>query len=47
MEPVQKLLERTVVRRVAGGKPSRLRASVSAAVAGGVAAATVYRGLRS
>ena len=42
-----KLLERTVVQRLTGRKPSRLRASVSAAVAGGVAAAAVYRGLRS
>jgi hypothetical protein len=42
-----KTVQSAVVKRLSGGKPSRLRASVSAAVTGGVVAATVYRGLRS
>ena len=42
-----KTLQRTVLKRLSGQKPSRLRASVSAAAMGAVTAATVYRGLRS
>ena len=46
MSPV-KTLERAVLQRVGGGKPSPWRAAVSAAVAGGAVAAGVYKGLRS
>jgi hypothetical protein len=42
-----KALAGPVSQRLSGRKPSRLRASAGAAVAGGVVAATVYRGLRS
>jgi hypothetical protein len=38
---------KAVAQRTAGGKPSRLRSTASAAVAGGLVAVTVYRGLRS
>ena len=44
---VPKTIQRAVVERVSGGKPSRLRATMGAAMAGGLVAATVYRGLRS
>ena len=40
-------LERAVVQRLAGGRPSRLRSGVGAAVAGGAVAVGVYKGLRS
>ena len=42
-----KTLQKTAVQRLSGGKPSRFKATVGAAVAGGAVAATVYRGLRS
>jgi hypothetical protein len=45
MSPV-KTLERAVVERLTGGRPSPVRAAVGAAVAGGAVAAGVYRGLR-
>jgi hypothetical protein len=38
---------KAVAQRTAGSKPSRLRSTASAAVAGGLVAVTVYRGLRS
>jgi hypothetical protein len=44
---VPKAVPRAVTERLAGGRPSRVRATVTAAVAGGAVAATVYRGLRS
>jgi hypothetical protein len=44
---MKKMLGRAVLERLAGGRPSRLRATVSAAVAGGAVAAGVYRGLRA
>jgi hypothetical protein len=44
---MRKALGRAVVERLSGGRPSRLRATVGAAVAGGAVAASVYRGLRS
>lgn len=41
----------TVVRaaseRLGGGRPTRMRATVTAAAVGGAVAATVYRALRS
>ena len=40
-------MERAARERLAGGRPSRTRSAVSAALAGGVVAATVYRALRS
>ena len=46
MKPV-KALGNTVAQRLSGDRPSRLRASLGAAVAGGAVAVTVYRGLRS
>jgi hypothetical protein len=46
MKPV-KTIAGTVAERLAGGKPSRFRATVTAAVAGGAVAASVYRGLRN
>ena len=46
MIPV-KTIGTAVAQRFSGGKPSRVRATVSAAVAGGAVAAGVYRGLRS
>jgi hypothetical protein len=46
MSPV-KMLGRVAVERLAGGRPSPVRAAVGAAVAGGAVAAGVYRGLRS
>lgn len=45
MSPVR-TLERAVLQRLAGDRPSRLQASVSAVVAGGAVAAGVYKGLR-
>ena len=42
-----KTIERAARERLEGGRPSRVRASVSAAVAGGAVAVTVYRALRS
>jgi hypothetical protein len=44
---VPKAIERGVKQRMAGNRPSRWQATVSAVVAGGVVAATVYRGLRN
>jgi hypothetical protein len=42
---------KTVVRatseRLAGGRPTRMRASVTAATVGGAVAVTVYRALRN
>ena len=46
MKPVR-MLGGAVAQRMAGGRPSRLRAGVGAVVAGGAVAASVYRGLRS
>jgi len=43
---MRKVVGRAVVERLSGGRPSRVRATVSAAVAGGAVAAGVYRGLR-
>ena len=42
-----KTVARAVSERVGGGRPTRVRASVTAAVAGGAVAATVYRALRN
>jgi hypothetical protein len=42
-----KAIASTVAERMAGGRPSRFRSAVSAAVAGGAVAAGVYKGLRS
>jgi hypothetical protein len=44
---MRRTLERAVVERLAGGRPSRLRAAAGAVVAGGAVAAGVYKGLRS
>ena len=44
---MRKTALRAVVERLSGGRPSRLRSGVSAAVAGGAVAVGVYRGLRS
>ena len=41
-----KTLERSVVERFSGGRPSRTRATVSAAVTGTAVAVGVYRALR-
>jgi hypothetical protein len=38
---------RTLAERMAGGKPSRFRATVTAVAAGGIVAVNVYRGLRN
>jgi len=43
---MRKAFGRAVVERLSGGRPSRFRATVGAAVAGGAVAASVYRGLR-
>jgi hypothetical protein len=43
---MRKALGRAVAERLSGGRPSRVRAVVGAAVAGGAVAAGVYRGLR-
>jgi hypothetical protein len=42
-----KTVARTVGERLGGGRPTRMRASVTAVAAGGAVAATVYRVLRS
>jgi hypothetical protein len=42
-----KTAARAVSERLGGGRPKRVRASVTAAVAGGAVAATVYRALRN
>ena len=42
-----KTLERSVVERVNGSRPSRTRATVSAAVTGTAVAVGVYKALRS
>ena len=42
-----KPLALAVAQRLSGDRPSRLRSSASAAVAGGIVAVSVYRGLRS
>jgi hypothetical protein len=46
MKPL-KTIARTLAERMGGGKPSPLRAAVTAVAAGGAVAAGVYRGLRS
>jgi hypothetical protein len=40
-------IARAVAERMSGGKPSALRATVTAVAAGGIVAVNVYRGLRS
>jgi hypothetical protein len=42
-----KTVAHTVGERLGGGRPTRMRASVTAVAAGGAVAATVYRVLRS
>jgi hypothetical protein len=42
-----KTITRAVSERLGGGRPNRLRASVTAAVAGGTVGVTVYRVLRN
>jgi hypothetical protein len=42
-----KTVTRAVSERLGGQRPTRLRASVTAAALGGAVAATVYRALRS
>jgi hypothetical protein len=42
-----KTVVRAVGERIGGGRPTRRRASVTAVVAGGAVAATVYKALRS
>jgi hypothetical protein len=42
-----KTVVRAVGERLGGGRPTRMRASVTAVAAGGAVAATVYRALRS
>ena len=42
-----KTIAGTLAQRMAGGKPSRFRATVTAVAAGGVVAVNVYRGLRN
>jgi hypothetical protein len=46
MKPT-KTVVRAVGERLGGGRPTRMRASVTAVAAGGVVAATVYRALRN
>ena len=42
-----KTVVRTVSERLGGGRPTRMRASATAAAVGGAVAVTVYRALRS
>jgi hypothetical protein len=42
-----KTVLRAAGERLGGGRPTKLRASVTAAAVGGTVAATVYRALRS
>ncbi|MGH8733435.1 MAG: hypothetical protein ACREVB_07115 [Burkholderiales bacterium] len=42
-----KTVVRTASERLGGGRPTRVRASVTAAAVGGAIAVTVYRALRS
>jgi hypothetical protein len=42
-----KTVMRTAGERLGGGRPTRVRASVTAAAVGGAVALTVYRALRS
>ena len=42
-----KTIERAARERLEGGRPSRVRAAVSGALAGAVVAAGVYRALRT
>jgi hypothetical protein len=44
---IPKAVPRAIIERMSGGRPSRVSATISAAVAGGAVAASVYRGLRS
>jgi hypothetical protein len=44
---VPKSVVRTAGERLGGGRPTRMRATVTAAAVGGAVAATVYRALRS
>jgi hypothetical protein len=44
---VMKTTARAVGERFGGGRPSRMRGSISAVAVGGLVAATVYRALRS
>jgi hypothetical protein len=44
---VPKTVMRTAGERLGGGRPTRMRASVTAVAVGGAVAATVYRALRS
>ena len=46
MKPTKTVM-RAVGERFGGGRPTRMRASVTAAAAGGAVAATVYRVLRN
>jgi hypothetical protein len=47
MKAPTKTIAKTVGGRLGGHRPNRMRASVTAAAAGGVVAATVYRAMRS
>ena len=47
MKAPTKTISKAVGGRLGGHKPNRMRASVTAAAAGGVVAATVYRALRN
>jgi hypothetical protein len=42
-----KTIAKTLAERASGGRPSVMRATVTAVAAGGAVAAGVYRGLRS
>jgi len=42
-----KTVVRTAGERLGGGRPKRMRASVTAAAVGGAVAVTVYRALRN
>jgi hypothetical protein len=46
MKPT-KTVVRSVSERLGGGRPNRMRASVTAAAAGGAVAAAVYRAMRN
>jgi len=46
MKPTKTVM-RAVGDRLGGGRPTRMRASVTAVAAGGAVAATVYRVLRN
>jgi hypothetical protein len=44
---MKKTVMRAAGERLGGGRPSRVRASVTAVAVGGAVAATVYRALRT